>query len=117
MEPEIVDDCPCIDPCPADALFRHLGGKWKFKLLCTLHYNKTLRYSDMKRMVTGISPTMLASSLRELEESGLVSRTIHDTMPVRVDYSITEAGESLVPILDEFRDWMVAYEPHLYYKR
>jgi DNA-binding HxlR family transcriptional regulator len=38
-------------------------------------------------------------------------------MPVRVDYSITEAGESLVPILDEFRDWMVAYEPHLYYKR
>ena len=107
-------------------MFRHLGGKWKFKLLCTLHYNKRaflfscftgLRYSDMKRMVTGISPTMLASSLRELEESGLVSRTIHDTMPVRVDYSITEAGESLVPILDEFRDWMVAYEPHLYYKR
>ena len=89
-------------------MFRHLGGKWKFKLLCTLHYNKTLRYSDMKRMVTGISPTMLASSLRELEESGLVSR---------MDYSITEAGESLVPILDEFRDWMVAYEPHLYYKR
>ena len=95
-------------------MFRHIGGKWKIKVLCTLYYNETLRYSDIKRLVTGISPTMLANSLRELEESGLVTRSIQDTMPVRVDYALTEAGRDLLPIQDELRDWMVAHEPHLY---
>lgn len=110
----VLEDCPCIDPCPADAIFRYIGGKWKIKILCTLHYNKTLRYSDIKRMVKGISPTMLANSLRELEDSRLISRTIQDTMPVRVDYAITEAGASLIPILDELREWTIEHEPHLY---
>ena len=95
-------------------MFRYIGGKWKIKVMCTLYYNDTLRYSDIKRMVVGISPTMLANSLRELEESGLVARTIHDTMPVRVDYSLTEAGRSLIPILDDLRAWMVEHEPNLY---
>lgn len=114
LEITIKKDCPCLDPCPADAMFRYIGGKWKIKVLCTLHYNETLRYSDIKRMVAGISPTMLANSLRELEESGLVAREIQNTMPVRVDYSLTEAGHSLVPILDDLREWMVEHEPGLY---
>lgn len=114
VSPNITENCPCLDPCPADAMFRYIGGKWKIKVMCALHYNDTLRYSDIKRMVVGISPTMLANSLRELEESGLVARTIHDTMPVRVDYSLTEAGRSLIPILDDLRAWMVEHEPNLY---
>ena len=114
VELNIVKDCPCLDPCPADAMFRHIGGKWKIKVLCTLYYNETLRYSDIKRLVEGISPTMLANSLRELEESGLVTREIQDTMPVRVDYSLTDAGRTLIPILDDLKLWMVDHEPALY---
>lgn len=114
VEINIAEACPCLDPCPADAMFRYIGGKWKIRILCTLHYNETLRYSDIKRLVVGISPTMLANSLRELEESGLVVRAIQDTMPVRVDYSLTEAGHSLIPILDDLRVWMVKHEPSLY---
>ncbi len=110
----ITENCPCLNPCPADAMFRLFGGKWKIKILCTLHYNEQLRYSDIKRMVTGISPTMLANSLRELEESGLVVRTIQDTMPVRVSYALSESAKSLIPILDTLRDWVVAHEPGLY---
>ena len=106
--------CPCLDPCPGDAVFRYIGGKWKLKILCTLHYNEAIRYSDIKRLVAGISPTMLASSLRELEECGLVLRTIFDTMPVRVEYRLTEAGRSLVPILIELRDWAVSYSSDTY---
>ena len=95
-------------------MFRYIGGKWKLRILCTLHYNETLRYSEIKRLVAGVSPTMLASSLRELEESGLVERKVYDTIPVKVEYQLTEAGSSLVPILCELRDWAVTYEPNLY---
>ena len=110
----IADTCPCASPCPGDAVFRYIGGKWKLRILCTLHYNEALRYSEIKRLVAGVSPTMLASSLHELEESGLVERTVHDPTPVKVDYRLTRAGKSLVPILCELRDWAVAYEPGLY---
>jgi len=113
-ELEIIKDCPCIDPCPADAIFRYIGGKWKLKILCTLHYNEVLRYGEIKRMVKGVSPTMLANSLRELEECGLISRTVYDEMPVRVEYRLTESGKTLLPVLDALRDWAVMYEPHLY---
>ena len=113
-ELEIVKNCPCVDPCPADAIFRYIGGKWKLKVLCTLHYNEVLRYGEIKRMVKGVSPTMLANSLRELEEDGLISRTIYDEMPVRVEYSLTEAGKTLLPMLDDLRDWAVRYQPELY---
>jgi DNA-binding HxlR family transcriptional regulator len=104
------------DGCGLKKVIGIIGGKWKIKVLCTLHYNETLRYSDIKRLVTGISPTMLANSLRELEESGLVAREIQDTMPVRVDYSLTDAGRSLIPILDDLKLWMVAHEPDLYHE-
>ena len=111
---EVLKDCPCVDPCPADAIFRFIGGKWKLKVLCTLHYNGVLRYGEIKRMIKGVSPTMLANSLRELEEDGLITRTIYDEMPVRVEYRMTEAGYSLVPILDELREWAIAYRPEDY---
>ena len=114
MAIKLDEACPCVNPCPGEAVFCYVGGKWKLRILCTLHYGETLRYSEIKRLVKGVSPTMLASSLRELEENGLIARTIHDTMPVKVDYRLTEAGKSLVPILCELRDWAVAYEPELY---
>ncbi len=95
-------------------MFRYVGGKWKLRILCTLHYGKVLRYSQIKQLVEGVSPTMLASSLRELEDSGLIERQVHDTTPVKVDYRLTAAGQDLVPILCQLRDWAVAYEPELY---
>ena len=114
MKPETIENCPCISPCPIDAVFKHVGGKWKIKIICTLYYNETLHYSDIKRMVKGISPTMLAGSLRELEESGLITRSVLDTMPVRTEYALSDAGRSLAPILKELREWMVAYTPQIY---
>lgn len=114
MKVEIAEACPCTSPCPGDAVFRYVGGKWKLRILCTLHYGKVLRYSQIKQLVEGVSPTMLASSLRELEDSGLIERQVHGTTPVKVDYRLTAAGQDLVPILCQLRDWAVAYEPELY---
>ena len=70
---EIVKDCPCVDPCPADAMFHHIGGKWKLKILCTLHYNEVLRYGEIKRMVKGVSPTMPCSSMPRSPSQGASS--------------------------------------------
>ncbi len=108
-EIEFADDCPCTDPCPMTLMFSIVGGKWKSKIICTLNLNETLRYGEIKRRVKGVTPTMLAGSLRELEELGIISRTQYDEMPVRVEYALTEAGRSLVPIMVAMRDWGAAY--------
>ena len=106
---EFANDCPCTSPCPMTLMFSVMGGKWKSKIICTLNLNETLRYNEIKRRVKGVTPTMLASSLRELEEWGVISRVQYDEMPVRVEYALTEAGRSLVPIMVAMRDWGAAY--------
>ena len=111
--PTYANDCPCIDPCPMTLMFEIIGGKWKTKIICTLNLNETLRDGDIKRRVRGIAPTMLASSLKDLEQLGIVSRVQYDEMPVRVEYQLTEAGRSLVPILIAMRDWGAAYGEQL----
>ena len=63
------------------------------------------RYGELRRLVFGITNTMLAGSLRELEADGLVARVQYQEMPVRVEYSLTEKGRTLIPILMELRDW------------
>ena len=107
------DDCPCTDPCPMELMFGIIGGKWKTRIICTLNLNPSLRYGEIKRRVRGITPTMLASSLRELEALRIISRTQYDEMPVRVEYALTDAGRSLVPILLEIRDWSADYAREL----
>lgn len=106
---QFADDCPCTDPCPMTLMFGIVGGKWKSKIICTLNLNEALRYGEIKRRIRGVTPTMLAGSLRELEELGIISRTQYDEMPVRVEYALTEAGRSLVPIMVAMRDWGAAY--------
>ena len=113
-ELEIIKNCPCVDPCPADAIFRYIGGKWKLKVLCTLHYNEVLRYGEIKRMVKGVSPTMLANSLRELEEDGLISRRQFNEIPPHVEYSLTEMGRDLFPVFYAIMNWGFRHEKELY---
>lgn len=82
-----------------------IGGKWKIMILCVIDNNKVVRYGDLRRSVFGITNTMLAQSLKELEKDGLVCRKQYDEMPVRVEYSLTPKTESLIPILLELKQW------------
>lgn len=66
-EIELADERACTDPCPLTLMFGIMGGKWKSKIICTLNLNETLHYGEIKRRVKGVTPTMLAGSLRELE--------------------------------------------------
>ncbi len=98
-------NCPCMDVCPLQYTLSVLGGKWRVAILCVLRTNGPTRYNELKRKVGGITNTVLATSLRELEEAGLVVRKQYNEMPVRVEYSLTERGKSLIPILDGMCEW------------
>ena len=91
--------------CGLKKVLNIVGGKWKIMILCVIDKNEVVRYGDLKRSVYGITNTMLANSLKELENDGLVNRQQFDEMPVRVEYSLTEKAKSLIPILLALKKW------------
>lgn len=91
--------------CDLKKVIDIIGGKWKIMILCVIDNNEIVRYGDLRRAVYGITNTMLAQSLKELEHDGLVCRKQYYEMPVRVEYSLTEKAKSLIPILLELKRW------------
>ncbi len=91
--------------CGLKKVLNLIGGKWKILILCVIDQEGSVRYGDLKREVFGITNTMLAGSLKEMERDGLIKRTQYDEMPVRVEYSLTAKAESIVPILLELKQW------------
>ncbi len=92
-------DCPCLDNCPLHYAMNLIGGKWRVQILCALHAAGTLRYNALKRRLGSVSNTVLSDALEALERGGLVHREQYLEVPVRVEYSITEEGKTLIPIL------------------
>lgn len=88
-----------------EQVLRLLAGRWKLILLFHLFDGKVQRYSDLERLVPGISQKMLAQQLRKLEADGLVSRTVHPQVPPKVEYRLTERGQALCPALDALLTW------------
>ena len=82
-----------------------VGGKWKIMILCIIDRDEVARYGELKRAVFGITNTMLAQSLKELENDGLVIRKQYDEMPVRVEYTLSDKARSLIPILLQLKKW------------
>ncbi len=82
-----------------------LEGKWKLTLLCHLGLQGTKRFGELKQLTPGITQQMLTNQLKELEETGLVHREVYRVVPPKVEYSLTEEGKSLLPILDMLYEW------------
>ena len=91
--------------CGLKRVIDTVGGKWKIMILCVIDKNEIVRYGELRRSIHGITNTMLANSLKELESDGLVERKQYDEMPVRVEYNLTEKTKSLIPILLELKKW------------
>jgi len=87
-----------------------MGGKWKPVILYHLGSERVMRFSELRRSIGAITERMLARQLRELETDGIVHREVYREVPPRVEYSLTDMGEGLVPILKELRDWGARYE-------
>ena len=100
--------CPCMEKCPLHYAMSVIGGKWKVQIVCALTNAGALRYNALRAKLDGISNTVLAASLRELEADGLVVRTVYPEVPVRVEYRPTEDCRSLLPILEQLSDWAEA---------
>ncbi|WP_068619800.1 winged helix-turn-helix transcriptional regulator [Paenibacillus tuaregi] len=84
-------------------------GKWKPIILYHLLQGEPLRFNELRRLLPDITQRMLTLHLRELEEEGIVSRVIYPQIPPKVEYSITEYGKSLSPILESLHQWGVAH--------
>ena len=96
------------DCCPVEATLELIGGKYKALILWHLAEGK-LRFSELKKAVSGATPKMLTQQLRELEAHKLVHREVFPVIPPKVEYSLTELGRSLMPVLASMRDWGAAY--------
>lgn len=93
-----------LPPCPVETTLMLIGDKWKVLIIRDLRTG-TKRFSELKRSVTGISQKVLTANLRDMEENGLVTRTVFPEVPPRVEYSLTELGLSMNPILDAMAEW------------
>lgn len=91
-----------------------LSGKWKFHILGTLMEGSSLGFMDLMREIDGIGTKMLSKELQDLEMNNLISRTVLDTKPVQVAYSITEYGKTLSSLIDELANWGVNYRRTLH---
>ena len=94
--------------CPVEATLELIGGKYKALILWHLAESK-LRYSQLRQSIAGITPKMLTQQLRELESKELIHREVFPIVPPKVEYSLTELGKSLIPILVAMRDWGSSY--------
>ena len=87
-----------------------IGGKWKLLIIYFLAGRPVLRYGELRRCLPEVSERMLVKQLRELEQDGIVHRKVYGTVPPRVEYSLTEVGVSLIPIMNSLRDWGDGYD-------
>ncbi len=91
--------------CPAERAIYFLGGKWKIRILFTLFNNKKVRFNELKKVLKTVTQQMLSKQLKELETDGIINRKVHQVVPPKVEYSLTEFGLSVIPILQSFSDW------------
>jgi DNA-binding HxlR family transcriptional regulator len=91
--------------CPVEITLAVMGGKYKPLLLFYIEANKILRFGQLRHLVSNASKKMLTQQLRELEKDGLIRRKVYKVVPPKVEYSLTERGQSLQPVLREMGRW------------
>ena len=104
------DPTDASGPCPIELALDVMDSKWKGVILYRLS-GRTIRFTALKRELCRITQRTLTQQLREMEADGLVLRRIHAEVPPRVDYCLTDKGESLLPALNALRTWSEAHLP------
>ena len=98
-----------LPACPVATTVQMVGSKWKLLILRNL-LARPWRFNELRKDLEGISQKVLTDSLRSMEEDGIVTRTVYPEVPPRVEYSLTELGQSLKPILDAMWNWGEDYK-------
>lgn len=100
---------PALPACPVETTLLLIGSKWKVLILRDL-LNGTKRFGELKKSIGGVSQKVLTAQLRDMEASGLLTRQVYAEVPPRVEYSLTELGQSLQPILTAMSSWGEDYK-------
>jgi DNA-binding HxlR family transcriptional regulator len=100
-----------IDDCPVRNVLDRIGDKWSILVITILGENGTLRFNEINAIIGTISQKMLAVTLKTLEADGLVSRKIYPQVPPRVEYTLTERGQSLLPAMSGLVEWALENMP------
>lgn len=103
---QITENLPA---CPVETTLMLIGDKWKVLILRDL-LTGTKRFGELKKSIGKVSQKVLTAQLRDMEEKGLITRTVYAEVPPRVEYSLTELGQSLKPILDAMQAWGTEYK-------
>lgn len=98
-----------LPACPVETTLLMISDKWKVLILRDL-LNGTMRFSELRRSVGNVSQKVLTANLRQMERDGLVHREVYPEVPPRVEYSLTETGRTLQPIIEAMKDWGTQYK-------
>ncbi|XMB85831.1 winged helix-turn-helix transcriptional regulator [Mycoplasmatota bacterium WC44] len=98
--------------CEIEVTLELIGGKWKSLLLWNLRNHEIIRFNEFRRIIPEITQKMLTQQLRTLEEDRLINRKIYNQIPPMVEYSLSEEGKKLIPILDQMDKWGKNYVDH-----
>ena len=98
-----------LPECPVATTVALIGSKWKLLIIRNL-LQRPWRFNELKKNLEGISQKVLSDSLRSMEEDGLITRTVYPEVPPRVEYALSELGQSLKPILDSMLEWGNMYK-------
>lgn len=98
-----------LPACPVATTVQLIGSKWKLLILRNL-LARPWRFNELKKNLEGISQKVLTDSLRSLEEDGIVTRTVYPEVPPRVEYSLSELGDSMRPIIKAMEQWGLGYQ-------
>lgn len=94
--------------CPVRNVLSRIGDKWSMLVLFTLEHNKCVRFNELQRSIPDISQKMLAATLKMLEADGLVLRKAYPEVPPRVEYTLSDKGRSLLPLIDNLLEWAIS---------
>ncbi len=95
--------------CPVATTVQLIGSKWKLLIMRNL-LARQWRFNELRKDLRGISQKVLTDSLRSMEEDGIITRTVYPEVPPRVEYALSELGESMRPIMDAMEQWGIAYK-------
>jgi len=99
----------CRITCPVEYTMTKIAGKWKLVILWHIYDKEIIRYGELKRSVNNITHKMLSNQLKELASDNIIHKEIYHQIPPKVEYSLTEHGKTLIPLMDMMFDWGTKY--------
>lgn len=113
LDLKAIKNCPNSFVIAVNDTMNVLTGKWKLPIMATLIFGKK-RFKEIEREIPKITPRMLSKELRELELNGIIKRTVHDTIPVIIEYEFTHSGRNIKSVLDSMVEWGLAHRKHVF---